>query len=169
MMKCMRNKFLSTGFHAAILAAMITVPMEVLSQEEESVEETIEVLQAKVDRLVSNAQLARGRKIYAEACAPCHGIRGDGKGPAAKRFDPAPRNFRRGTFKFRTTASGALPLDIDLERTVREGVPGTEMPRWKDVLSEQDIKIVVQYVKNFSPSFSDPDSLPLPEDILEIP
>jgi len=43
------------------------------------------------------------------------------------------------------------------------------MPRWKDVLSEHDIKAVAQYVKTFSPFFEDPDSLPLPEDILEIP
>jgi mono/diheme cytochrome c family protein len=72
-------------------------------------------------------------------------------------------------YKFRTTVSGALPIDSDLERTVREGVPGTEMVRWKNVLSEGDIKAVVQYIKTFSPYFEDPDSLPLPEDILEMP
>jgi cytochrome c oxidase cbb3-type subunit 2 len=167
-MKRMQNKVLTSTFYPAILVALIVMPVAGVSQDV-SIEETVEVLLAEVDRLTSRAQLERGRNIYFGACAPCHGIRGDGKGPAAQGFDPAPRNFRRGTYIFRTTVSGALPLDKDLERTVREGIPGTEMPRWKNVLSEQDIKTVVQYIKNFSPMFSDPDSLPLPEDILEIP
>ena len=114
-------------------------------------------------------ELDRGRKIYLRACAPCHGIRGDGNGPAARAFDPAPRNFRRGSFKFRTTVSGALPLDSDLARTIREGVPGTEMPRWKHVLSDHDIDAVVQYIKTFTPMFADSDMLPLPEEVIEIP
>ena len=151
-----------------ILAMLTVVPTMGVSQDS-SIEETVEILQAKVDSLTSNTLLERGRKIYFRACAPCHGIQGDGKGSSAKRFDPAPRNFRRGVYKFRTTISGALPLDEDLEHTVREGVPGTEMPRWKDVLSEYDIKAVVQYIKTFSPWFEDPYSLPQPEDILEIP
>ncbi|MFZ2651032.1 MAG: c-type cytochrome [Burkholderiaceae bacterium] len=129
----------------------------------------LQALQAKLDGLSRKAQLERGRTIYFQACSPCHGIRGDGAGPAAKGFDPAPRNFRRGVYKFRTTVSGALPLDGDLERTVREGLPGTEMPRWKDVLSEHDIKAVVQYVKAFSPYFDDPKSRPGPKDIVQIP
>ena len=151
-----------------LLAALIVVPTAGVSQDA-SIQETVEALQAQVDSLTRKTNLERGRKIYFQACSPCHGIRGDGRGPAAIGFDPAPRNFRRGVYKFRTTVSGALPLDTDLERTVREGVPGTEMPRWKGVLSEHDIKAVVQYVKSFSPYFEDPASLPLPEDIVKIP
>ena len=140
------------------------------SEEEElSIEETVELLQAQVSSLTANAQLERGRKIYLRACAPCHGVRGDGKGPAARGFDPAPRNFRRGSFKFRTTVSGALPLDPDLQRTIREGVPGTEMPRWQGVLSDHDIAVVAKYIQTFSPLYADPDSLPLPEDVIEVP
>jgi len=151
------------------LAVALSLPAPGWSQDDESMEESVETLKAEVGRLTRAAQLQRGRKIYFQACSPCHGIRGDGQGPAARGFDPAPRNFRRGVYKFRTTVSGALPIDADLERTVREGVPGTEMVRWKGVLSERDIKAVVQYVKSFSPFFEDPDSLPLPEDILELP
>ena len=152
------------------VAALAALLLPAYAQDEElSTEEIVEELQAKVNLLTSRAQLERGRKIYFRACAPCHGVQGDGKGPAALGFDPAPRNFRRGAYKFRTTVSGALPLDVDLEQTVREGVPGTEMPRWKGVLSDHDIRVVVQYVKTFSPYFDDPDSLPLEEDIIEVP
>jgi len=153
----------SLGFLAAI-AAVLVLPTTVFSQEA-----SLEDLQTQVKYLANKAHSERGREIYFNACAACHGMRGDGNGPAAKGFDPAPRNFRRGVYKFRTTVSGVLPIDEDLERTVREGVPGTEMPRWKNVLSEGDIKAVVQYIKTFSPWFEDEYSLPLPEDILEIP
>jgi len=150
------------------LIAVLLMPMTGRAQDE-SMEEIVAALQTKVNSLTDNAHTERGRKIYFQACAPCHGIRGDGNGPAAKGFDPAPQNFRRGVYKYRTTVSGALPLDEDMERTIREGVPGSEMPRWKHVLSEADIKAVVQYIKTFSPWFQDPYSVPLPEDILEIP
>ena len=155
------------GFLAAFTVVLL-LPGTAFSQDE-SVEEIVEALQAQVKSLTNSRHSERGRNIYFRACAACHGMRGDGNGPAAIGFDPAPRNFRRGVYKFRTTVSGVLPLDEDLERTVREGVPGTEMPRWKSVLSEGDIEAVVQYIKTFSPYFEDPYSLPLPEDILEIP
>ena len=168
-MKPIQNCFTGATLPALLAATLFLGPATAAAQDEESMEEIVEALQAKVTRLVSRAEVERGRKIYLRACAPCHGVQGDGKGPAAQGFDPAPRNFRRGAYKFRTTVSGALPLDSDIERTVREGVPGTEMPRWKNVLSEDDIGAVVQYIKTFYPYFTDPDSLPLPEDIIEIP
>jgi len=151
---------------AALSAALALAPATGYGQ---SGKDSLETLQAKVDSLMRKAQLERGRSVYFQACSPCHGIRGDGRGPAAVGFDPAPRNFRRGVYKFRTTVSGMLPLDEDLERTVREGLPGTEMPRWKNVLAENDIRAVVQYVKSFSPFFEDPKSQPLPADIVKIP
>ena len=151
---------------AAMLAALSLVPGAAGAKGDKV---DVEALQAKVDGLARRAQLERGRKVYFEACSPCHGIRGDGKGPAAAGFDPAPRNFRRGVYKFRSTVSGMLPLDRDLERTVREGLAGTEMPRWKGVLAENDIMAVVQYVKTFSPYFDDPKSLPQPDDIVKVP
>jgi cytochrome c oxidase cbb3-type subunit 2 len=170
-MKLAGRTALTPGNRPIALAGLIVtllMPTAGVSQDE-SMEEIVAALQARVDILSNSADVQRGRKIYFRACAPCHGIRGDGSGPAAKGFDPAPQNFRRGVYKFRTTVSGVLPIDEDLERTVREGVPGTEMPRWKNVLSQADIEAVVQYIKTFSPWFKDPYSLPLPEDILEIP
>lgn len=167
----MKKTALISRLRLTILASLVGVSLmaPTASAQDRAVKETLEALQAKVDGLTRKAQLDRGRTIYFEACSPCHGVRGDGAGPAAKGFDPAPRNFRRGVYKFRTTVSGALPLDEDLEHTVREGLPGTEMPRWKEVLSEHDIKAVVQYVKTFSPDFEDPKARPQPKDIIKIP
>lgn len=167
----MKTAALISVSRLAILAGLVQaswLPATALGQDKATMD-AVAALQAKVDGLTRRTLLERGRSVYYSACSPCHGIRGDGAGPAAKGFDPAPRNFRRGVYKFRTTVSGALPLDEDLERTIREGLPGTEMPRWKDVLSEHDIKAVVQYVKTFSPFFDDPKARPQAKDIISIP
>lgn len=39
------------------------------------------------------ANLAAGKALYEANCAPCHGIRSDGKGPEADGFWPPPANF----------------------------------------------------------------------------
>ena len=75
----------------------------------------------------SDETLAEGAAIYLQRCSFCHGLLGDGNGPAAEYLDPRPRDFTLGTFKFRTTQSGELPRDEDLFRTVSRGLSGTAM------------------------------------------
>jgi DMSO reductase family type II enzyme heme b subunit len=87
-----------------------------------------------------------GQTIYTERCAFCHGDEGDGNGPVAKYLDPRPRDFTSGQFKFRTTASGELPLRQDVIQIVRNGVRGTAMPSWQGILSQAEIEAVVDYV-----------------------
>jgi mono/diheme cytochrome c family protein len=79
----------------------------------------------------------------------CHGTSGDGKGEMAASLSPRPRDFQKGIFKYRSTPSGTLPTDADLQRTIREGVPGTAMPIFA-ALSEREIRAVAAYVKTFS-------------------
>ena len=99
------------------------------------------------------AAAARGAKAYAKYCISCHGTHGDGRGPTADWIDPRPRNFTTGTFKFRSTASGELPTDDDLLRTVTEGLHHTNMPRWAP-LTARERADVVQFVKTLSPRFT---------------
>jgi mono/diheme cytochrome c family protein len=61
----------------------------------------------------TEAFVEKGRAIYFRRCSFCHGLLGDGEGPAAKYLDPRPRDFTLGTFKFRTTKSGELPTNED--------------------------------------------------------
>jgi mono/diheme cytochrome c family protein len=91
------------------------------------------------------ADLARGQAVYQERCVQCHGVSGDGQGPAAKFMYPRPRDYRRGLFKFTSTPYGYRPLPSDLMRTVREGIRGTSMPGFA-LLPEQDLRAVVTYV-----------------------
>lgn len=94
----------------------------------------------RVERLVP------GERVYHAQCAGCHGLAGDGSGPASRFLDPRPRNFRRGKFKFTTTPSGSRPRREDLFRTVTEGLVGSAMPRFH-LLPEEKRWDVVEYVR----------------------
>ena len=92
-----------------------------------------------------------GEAIYQKRCLQCHGEEGDGLGPAAERLNPPPRDFTLGLYKIRSSSYDAdLPNDEDLFRMVRNGMPGTAMPGWSDLLSEQDTWDVIAYIKAFA-------------------
>jgi DMSO reductase family type II enzyme heme b subunit len=105
-----------------------------------------------------------GEAVYRERCAFCHGDNGDGKGPVAKYLDPRPRDFTTSQFKFRTTASGELPLRENVINVVIKGVRGTAMPRWEGILSQAEIEAVVDYVlETFVPDWDsyEPTVIPI--------
>ncbi len=105
--------------------------------------------------LGTDDQRAAGKAVYDKNCSQCHGYNGDGKGVAAPFFRPAPRDFTAGTFKFRSSASGELPLDADLKRSIRHGMPYTGMPAW-DGLSDKEVQNLVYYLKTFNEFFDGP-------------
>lgn len=94
-----------------------------------------------------------GRRVYDTYCVGCHGVNGDGKGPASRFLVVKPRDFTRGVYKFRSTPSGTLPTDEDLYRTISRGVYGTAMPAFT-LLPEPDRLAVVQYIKLFFPDWT---------------
>lgn len=99
-----------------------------------------------------------GEAVYIKRCLQCHGDEGDGLGPAAERLNPPPRDFTYGLFKFKTTPFDEdLPNDSDLIRMIRDGMPGTAMPGWGDMLSEQDIIDVIAYIKIFADLEGEPE------------
>ncbi len=115
---------------------------------------------------VTPAFIEEGRLIYFRRCSFCHGLLGDGNGPAADFLDPRPRDFTLGTFKFRTTQSGELPLDVDLFRTVSRGLGGTAMQSFdkdliKNGLSEDQRWAVIAYIKTFAFEFEDEELDPV--------
>ncbi len=102
----------------------------------------------------------RGKAVYHEACAPCHGDNGDGQGPVSVSLRTKPRDFRNGTFRFRSTASGQLPTDYDLLRLINSGIYHSAMPSFAQ-MSVADQYSVVEYIKTLSPLFSDSSQYPL--------
>lgn len=96
-----------------------------------------------------------GKRVYFTKCVWCHGVDGAGDGPGADRLWPRPRNFNQGTFKIRRTASGELPLfdakkptpgQNDLFETVTHGLPGSAMPSWEGILTEEQRLQVLSFV-----------------------
>ena len=114
----------------------------------------------------STELIETGQQIYVQRCSFCHGLLGDGNGPAAEFMDPRPRDFTLATYKFRSTQSGELPLDEDLFRTISRGLSGTSMGAFdndkiKTGLSEKERWAVIYYIKTFSPEFEDPELDPI--------
>jgi mono/diheme cytochrome c family protein len=68
----------------------------------------------------------RGRQLYAErGCAVCHGTRGRGDGPSAKRLDAPPRDFA----DVRAYRQG--PSQDEISRSIRGGAGA--MPAFREI------------------------------------
>jgi cytochrome c oxidase cbb3-type subunit 2 len=107
------------------------------------------VAEAKDKRPVSELDAKQGKAIFLRECSGCHGERGDGDGPASKFLDPRPRNFLAALFKLRTTPSGEPPATADLIRTLQRGIPGTAMPSFSFLSSDEE-RQVIAYVLSIS-------------------
>ncbi len=98
-----------------------------------------------------NPDLARrltdGAELFRVNCAGCHGAEGRGNGPGAQFFDVRPRDLTVGKYKYKSTVVGNLPHDGDLYRTLVRGLPGSDMPAWRE-LNEQQLWLLVDYVKS---------------------
>jgi mono/diheme cytochrome c family protein len=124
---------------------------------EETTEATKSLLQ--VERLVRAAGPQRSDRedkhygLFRELCSNCHGLTGDGRGPTAMFLDPYPRDFRPGWFKYKSAKRGSRPTREDLYRILKQGIPGTSMPSFAAIESDEhdekkndDLDAVVDYV-----------------------
>ncbi len=102
---------------------------------------------AKPARTAEN--IAAGKEIYIKRCLPCHGADGASSGPAAEFLDPRPRDFTRGILKIKTTLLDQPPTDEDHFRIITRGIPGTAMPMWQGILSEEQRWQVAFYEQTF--------------------
>ncbi len=102
----------------------------------------------KVTVVPRNApDLQRAAVLYAEQCASCHGMTGDGRGPQAAGLNPAPINFRdRERYSQRTL--------YGLYNTITQGVADTSMSSFHD-LSANDRWSLAFYVGQLAISDSD--------------
>jgi len=94
-----------------------------------------------------------GRILYDTHCAICHGANGNGQGAAALLLQTKPRDFTKGEYKIKSTPSGSSPLDEDLIKSIKFGLPGTAMLP-QTALTDEEIRAVAAYIKTFSPKFA---------------
>jgi len=87
----------------------------------------------------SDAAANAGRGIYTQSCAACHGLEGRGNGPNGITLEKKPPNLTRDYYK-------QYPDEFWYYR-ISEGVVGTRMPRFQEVLSEEQRWYLVAYLK----------------------
>ncbi len=128
--------------------------LQAQSERLQALEEAVRTVRTGNEAISRDSVAADGARLFRHLCSPCHGEVGDGRGPAAPALDPPPADFTRGVYKFRTTATGSLPTDDDLFRTISKGVPGTVMPAWENYLEESERRALVGSLKSLSPRFA---------------
>jgi mono/diheme cytochrome c family protein len=79
-----------------------------------------------------------GAKIFKTNCETCHGPEGHGDGPVGEALDPKPKNL----VDLQATAG-----DDYLFWRIAEGKPGTSMPPWKNILTEEQIWQLVAFIR----------------------
>lgn len=158
---------------ALIVTATGFTPAVSVGPDEASPEDASATLADRVSRL--EAQLAeaqrgqeeaRGQVIYSRICAACHGRDGRGDGPGAAELYPWPRDFTTGKYRIRSTLSGDAPQRSDIEGAVRRGMPGSAMPAFGGVLSDDEIADVVTFILTLGPRSlrgREPTALSIPE------
>lgn len=82
------------------------------------------------DRLADEDMRERGRALFLNKCALCHGDRADGRGLRREGLSKRPTNFRSKDWR-----ANADPLDV--YTVVTEGKRGTSMPAWPTLGNEQ--------------------------------
>lgn len=129
----------------------VKIKLEELKSLISSKEEAVSVsrlareIQAEILKLtkleVSPSQLpnlSHGALIYQKNCISCHGIRGDGNGPAASQLKPRPTSFRDPEIMGSMTPFQAF-------NTIRLGIPKTAMTPFHQ-FSDEDVWDVAFYV-----------------------
>ena len=87
----------------------------------------------------NKAELVKGKKLYNQMCAVCHGAKGKGDGVAGAALNPKPTNF--------TLASVQAQSDGALFWKLSEG--RTPMASYKKMLKEDQRWQLVNYLKTF--------------------
>lgn len=85
------------------------------------------------------ASVDRGQELYQASCTACHGLNGRGDGPLAATLNPRPADLRIHVAQH---TEGQLWLWIS------DGVPGSAMPSFRQVLSDDDRWNVINYLES---------------------
>ena len=81
--------------------------------------------------------------LYAKNCSSCHGLSGNGDGPAGKNLNPRPANIANFSkmpmatdgYLFWTISEGGIPIQ-------------TAMPAFRSSLKEEEIWKIIIYLRD---------------------
>lgn len=96
---------------------------------------------------VTAERLENGRKLFAASCAGCHGIEGKGDGRQEMitnlGYPVKPRDLTAGIFK-------GSPDSADLYRRMIAGIPGSPMPSYTGIFTDDQIWDMIHFVQSLS-------------------
>lgn len=81
----------------------------------------------------------QGRLIFEARCASCHGPQGRGDGPQAPFLSPRPASL--------ISAATSMKTDAELLAVITNGKPRTSMLAWNGLLTEQERRDVLAYIR----------------------
>jgi mono/diheme cytochrome c family protein len=108
------------------LASLALLLASACSRGDAGLPEPYRSMDVPAERLESAAARERGRVLFLEHCALCHGVRGDGQGARREGLSTPPRDFTDPAWR-----NGTSPRAVFY--AVREGVRGTAMPAWRSL------------------------------------
>ena len=79
--------------------------------------------------------IAKGKKLFLQSCASCHGNTGKGDGTAGEALTPRPRNFTINTGWINGTKLS------DIYKTLEEGIPGSGMASYSYLLPGEKLAL----------------------------
>ncbi len=92
--------------------------------------------------------LERGRQLFAQACASCHGLQGKGDGQQVMvdnlGFPIQPRDLTAGVFKGSSESR-------ELYYRIVAGLPGSPMPSYAGVYTDEQLWDLIHYVQSLVP------------------
>jgi mono/diheme cytochrome c family protein len=103
------------------------------------------------DRVIDSARIEQGQQLYAQYCAACHGVNGEGQFPNTP-LEPDPTG-RYGAPPHNESGHTWHHDDALLFRYVREGGMGDPsafypMPAFGEQLSDEQIVSILAYIKS---------------------
>lgn len=134
--------------NASLLLVIILLP-PACSQDSNSQKTTVPASAGKTAVLTKMGDPEKGKTIYEKYCFYCHGREGRGDGAISIAVSPHPADFVGD--KKRMAKS-----DNELIKSISEGIHGDigseemAMPRWKDILNEEDLRNVLAYIRELS-------------------
>lgn len=91
------------------------------------------------------ALVEKGKQLFQNACASCHGVEGNGDGAAGVALNPKPRNFHSADgWKFGRKAT-------EIYSTIQKGILTSGMPGF-DYLAPSDRIAIIQFIKTWMPN-----------------
>jgi mono/diheme cytochrome c family protein len=118
--------------------ALVSLALAACSQAGDALPAAYRQVTVPTARLASGEAQARGRALFVESCALCHGIHADGRG-VRQHFSTPPQDFTRPAWQRQATPR-------ELFHILREGKAGTSMAAWKGAYDEEQSWDLVAYL-----------------------